>query len=143
MSVPKQGVAKNGEPLHDSVGAVIRREGKFLLIDRAVPPFGFACVAGHIDEGELPEQALIREVEEEAGLRVTHSRLLAEEELDWNVCSRNVKHHHWYVFACETEGELRRSERETKSAGWYAPDEIRGLDLEPVWEYWLKTLRLI
>ena len=52
MTTPKQGRAKNGQPMHYSVGALIKKEDKYLLIDRVKPPLGFAGLAGHIDEGE-------------------------------------------------------------------------------------------
>lgn len=63
----------NDQPVHASVGAVIVRGRQYLLIDRATPPLGLASVAGHIDENEKPEQALVREVQEESGkIRVSY-----------------------------------------------------------------------
>lgn len=143
QAVPKLGLTKGGVPMHYSVGALIKQNEKYLLIDRAVPPFGFAGVAGHIDEGETPEEALMREVKEESGLFVESKRLLFEEELDWNWCSKGVGCHYWYLFECSVSGELKRSERETKSAQWYAVDTIRELTLEPVWEYWFKKCKIV
>lgn len=143
MSIPKQSTSGAGAPMHYSVGAVIERDGKYLLIDRAVPPFGFAGPAGHIDEGESPEQALTREIEEEVGLTITNYSLLFEEELDWNTCSKGVGTHYWYLYQCEVSGELERNMRETKSAGWYTKEEIKSLTLEPVWKYWFEKLNTI
>ena len=83
----KKGIASNGQTLHYSVGAIIKKDGKYLLIDRVFPPFGLAGLAGHIDEGESPEQTIVREVEEESGLKVLKSKLLFEEEKNnkcWN-----------------------------------------------------------
>lgn len=142
MSNPKETKAQNGKPMHYSVGALIHKDDKYLLIDRAIPPFGFAGVAGHIDEDENPEQALAREVEEEIGLKIKSKKLLFEENLDWNWCSKGIDNHYWYLFECEVIGEIKRSERETKSVGWYNADEIRELTLEPVWEYWFKKLKI-
>ena len=76
--------ASNGETTHVSVGAVIEREGKYLLIDRISPPFGFAGLAGHVDVGEVPEHAIVREVEEESGLKVVSKKLMFDEEILWN-----------------------------------------------------------
>ncbi|MFH1828818.1 MAG: NUDIX domain-containing protein [Nanoarchaeota archaeon] len=143
MAVPKSAKSKEGKPMHYSVGALIKKDGKFLLIDRAVPPLGFAGVAGHIDKGEEAVEALKREVEEESGLKIESSKLLFEEELDWNWCSKGIKVHHWYLFECEASGELRRNVRETKAIGWYSPEEIKSLKLEPVWEYWFKKLGIL
>ncbi len=129
--------------MHFSAGALIERNGKYLLIDRAVPPLGFAGVGGHIDEGEDEERAVIREVKEEVGLEVSNPVLLYQEELDWNWCSRGITSHYWYLFQCPISGELERSVRETKSADWYSRDEIKTLKLEPAWEYWFKKLGII
>ena len=103
MAILKVGEAKDGGPMHFSVGALIRRDDSYLLIDRATLPFGFAGIAGHIDESESPEQALSREVREEAGLNVQNIKLLFEEELDWNQCNKGIGTHHWYLFECGTE----------------------------------------
>ena len=143
MPEPKKATSAKGEPMHYSVGAIIKSEDKYFLMDRAIEPFGFASPAGHIDEGETPEKAMIREVFEEVGLKVTSSKLIAEEELDWNYCSKNVNTHYWYVYECEAEGNPTRNEREAKSIGWYTKEEIKNLLLEPVWAYWFYKFKII
>lgn len=137
MAKPKETIV-DGKVRHYSVGAVIELEGKYLLIDRAIPPPGFAGIAGHIDEGETPEHALKREVEEEVGLTITDHKLLFEEMVDWNWCSEGVTGHYWYLYRCSVTGDIKENYRETKSARWYAPEEIKTLRLEPVWDYWFK-----
>lgn len=129
--------------MHYSVGALIEKDGKYLLIDRAVAPLGFAGVAGHIDKGEDALEALKREVGEESGLQINNCEQLFKEEIDWNWCSKGVSSHYWHLFKCDASGELQRSERGTKSIGWYSEDEIKKLKLEPVWEYWFKKLKII
>ena len=143
MPKPKTGTARDGKPMHFSVGALIERGGKYLLIDRAVPPFGFAGVAGHVDQGEDEKQAVIREVKEEVGLTVRDPQLILEEELDGNWCSKGITSHYWYIFRCPVAGDIHRSTGETKSAGWYAKEDIKTLTLEPAWEYWFKKLKVI
>ncbi len=143
MPKPKEGTTRDGKLMHFSAGALIERGGKYLLIDRAIPPFGFAGVAGHVDEGENERQAALREIEEEVGLEAADLKLLFEEELDWNWCSKGVTSHYWYLFECRVDGDLKRSEEETKSAGWYSKKDIKTLKLEPVWEYWFKKLNII
>jgi len=129
--------------MHFSVGALIQKNGKYLLIDRASPPFGFAGVAGHIDEGEEPSEALNRELKEESGLTLKHAAMLIEEEVDGNVCSKGTTIHYWYVYGCEVTGTVKRNLRETKSIGWYSAEEIKKLKLEPIWQYWFKKLQII
>jgi len=143
MAIPKQGKGRDGKLMHYSVGALIKKDGKYLLIDRVQPPFGFAGIAGHIDEGENPEQALKREVEEESGLKIEKYKLLFEEELDWNWCSKGVGIHYWYLYECDVSGKIKENYTETKSIGWYSAEEIKKLKLEPVWEYWFKKIKII
>jgi ADP-ribose pyrophosphatase YjhB (NUDIX family) len=143
MAKPKEGQTKDGKQMHFSVGALIEQNGKYLLIERAVPPIGFAGVAGHVDEGEDERQAVVREVKEEVGFDVNDPKLLFKEELDWNWCSKGAPSHYWYLFHCPVSGEMERSTRETKSAGWYSTEEIKKLTLEPAWEYWFKKLEII
>ncbi|MEK6903715.1 MAG: NUDIX hydrolase [Nanoarchaeota archaeon] len=142
MVSPKRGKTKAGRPMHYVVGAVLEHDGKFLLIDRVYTPLGFAGIAGHIDEGETPEQAIIREVKEESDCRVVEQKLIKEEELPWNLC-RHGYAHYWHVFRCVIDGKVKRNEKEEKSIGWYTPEEIKQLPLEPVWEYWFRKLQII
>lgn len=143
MPKAKEGRGKDNQLMHFSVGALIKKDEKYLLIDRATAPFGFAGVAGHIDEGEAKEEALIREVKEETGLKVEKYKLIFEEELDWNWCNYGAKSHFWCLFDCFVSGNVKKNKLETKSIGWYTKNEIKKLALEPVWQYWFKKINLI
>lgn len=143
MSTAQVSLSKNGTPMHYSAGAVIRHGNQYLLIDRTNPPFGYACVGGHVDINETPAEAVAREVSEESGLIVESSFLLFEEELDWNTCKRGITVHHWFVFECQTSGKIIKNERETKSIDWYTVEKIKKLSLEPAWEYWFKKMNII
>lgn len=140
---PKLAKSKKDQPMHFTVGALIEKSGKYLLVDRVQPPLGFAGIAGHVDEGEGPAEALKREVEEESGLKLSSYKLLLEEELDWNWCAKGVNTHYWYLFECKFSGKIKENKRETKSISWFAPEEIKKLKLEPAWQYWFKKLRII
>ncbi len=142
MTTPKETIV-NGKPTHYSVGALIKKEDKYLLILREKPPLGFAGIGGHIDIGEEPLQALVREVEEECGLEIIQSKLLGEEMIDWNWCHRGVTGHYWYLYGCEATGAVKQNFAESKSIGWYTLDDIKKLDLEPVWKYWLEKIKLM
>lgn len=60
------------------IGLVTWR-GRVLLIRRGVEPMAgsWALPGGYMDAGEMPENALVRELEEEVGLTVLVRRLLA------------------------------------------------------------------
>jgi 8-oxo-dGTP pyrophosphatase MutT (NUDIX family) len=60
-------------------GVVLIENGKVALIERhRAGKHYFVFPGGGVDEDETPEQAAIREMEEETGLRVTVRRKLAE-----------------------------------------------------------------
>ena len=143
MAIAKLGRSKVNQPMHYSVGAIIKRGNKYLLIDRNIRPFGYACIAGHVDKGESAIRALIREVKEESGLKVVKHKMLCKEELDWNWCSRGIKVHYWCLFNCKVAGRVNQNFVETKNIGWYAPAQIKKLLLEPVWAYWFKKLKIL
>ena len=129
--------------MHYSVGALITQNGKYLMIDRTSPPLGFACIAGHIDDGEEEVQALKREIKEESGLTVRDLKLLFKEKIDWNWCKRGIKVHYWSLFNCKVSGKIKQNKEESKSINWYTKKQIQKLKLEPVWEYWFRKLNII
>lgn len=143
---------------------IVRKDGKILLIERAKFPFGFAVPAGHVDGDSSFEVSARRELEEEVGLEAISLKLLAEGRKD-NACRReDGTWHHWKIYETEVKGELKRSEDETKRAGWYSEDEIQKLGektekyeaqeiseqdwedspgLEPVMYEWFRELGII
>jgi ADP-ribose pyrophosphatase YjhB (NUDIX family) len=149
---------------HRSVGILVRRAGKLLLIERRRPPFGFAPPAGHVDARPSFEEAARSELFEETGLTATSLELLAEGRRD-NPCRRpGGDRHYWQVFKAEVTGELVPSTDETRGARWADQFELAHLaertrqfqrgaidaaewqrqpGLEPVWLDWLTQLRIL
>ncbi len=152
---------------HTSVGMMVWRNSKLLLIERRRPPFGFAPPAGHVDgdvsaNGEISfETAAVRELEEEVGLTTKRLCLLIEGRKDNRCRRRGGSWHYWRIYRVFAGGEVRRSKVETKQAGWYDRDQLISLakrtkaylagevpedswrehpGLEPVWLEWLTKL---
>lgn len=110
---------------HTSVGLLVWKEGKLLLIERARFPFGFAVPAGHIDGDSSAEEAAKRELKEETGLEAGDLELVLEARMD-NRCRREGGNwHQWKLYEAEAAGELKRSEDETKQAGWHSSGDIK------------------
>lgn len=106
-------------------------------------PLGFAGIAGHINEGETPEKALVRKVFEESALKIKNCSLFFKEEVEWNWCRAGIKSHYWYLYSCEVEGEPKNNPEASKSINWYTPDKIKKLKLESVWKYWFEKLGVL
>ncbi len=115
-------------------------------------------------DGDTFEHSAIRETEEEVGLKVSKVTLLVEGRKD-NKCRRiGGSWHYWKIYQVETDEDIKRSEDETKQAGWYSIDEIKTLaektrsylggtisqedwekspGIEPVWYEWFRELGLL
>lgn len=82
---------------------------------------------GHIEEGETPEEAAIREVAEETGINSEISRELGVIDF-WFMASGKRIHKtvHHYLFK-EVGGTLTPQESEVDEARWFPLDEIVSL----------------
>ena len=111
---------------HTSVGILVWQDKKLLLIERKRFPFGFAPPAGHLD-GDSFGEAAKRELKEEVGLNALSLKLLLKEKKD-NKCRRDGGNfHNWEIFEAKTQGEIKPSPDETKSAGFYDLDFVKRL----------------
>lgn len=131
-----------------SVGVVIEKSGKLLLIDRKKFPFYWAGVAGHIEKGETPRIAAIKEVGEEVGLKVKRLKLLIKRRKFYNnPCRRGSKSHYWWVFKADFAGSVEIRREEVKRYRWFTPAEIKKLaeskKLEPVWVKIFKIVKVL
>lgn len=142
MGIPKLGLSDDKRPMHYVSAAIIEKNGKYLMIDRKLPPFGFAAISGHVDFGEDELHALIREVKEETGLKVTRHKLVFE-GIAKTTCVMGITRHYFYLFVCKGTGKIRKYPMEEKSIAWYSPEEIKKLKLEPVWKFLFKKLKII
>jgi 8-oxo-dGTP pyrophosphatase MutT (NUDIX family) len=143
MAQPKTTQTKDGKPLHFSVGAIIQKDGKYLIIDRVRTPLGMATVAGHVDEGEDFETAIGREVKEEVGFDVVSYKKVFEEQLSLSECRHGVREHYWVMFECEIKGTISPDLKEIKSYGWYTPDEMKNIPLRQGDVYRLKKIGIL
>jgi 8-oxo-dGTP pyrophosphatase MutT (NUDIX family) len=116
-----------------SVGVIVRNaDGAIALLKRARFPFGYAPVAGHIDDHGSVEQAAIDETVEEIGLTIVKEDLqpteIAQTRFNNHCRRRGGTHHDWWVFTVDNfSGYITPSEEETKGADWYAVSEIQAL----------------
>jgi mutator protein MutT len=64
--------------------AVIKKDGFVLSISRKDNHYDLGLVGGKVEEGETPEQAVIREVMEEVGLKGINPKLIDTRVYDGN-----------------------------------------------------------
>lgn len=165
MSNPENNKEKEAKVCDNkSVGMLVYKGNKILLIERKQFPLGFAPPAGHVEKGYSFKDTAIKEVKEEVGLTPRNLKFLIEGRKDNNVCKRGSTWHYWKIYEVEVEGTLKPSKVETKQAGWYSKQQIDELakrtkeylsgkileeewqtspGIEPVWAEWFKELRII
>ncbi len=127
---------------HFTSAAVIKKGNKYFLIDRRKKPFGWAPLAGHVDQGETFIEALKREVKEESNLDVKDARLIFSETVHFG-CRRIGSYHQVNVYLCRVSGRLKTQKEEIKNSGWFSVDEMRKIKIELLWKYLFKRLKIL
>lgn len=115
-----------------AVKGIIRRDGKILVLRRAAneehKPNIWETVGGRIDEGEVPEEALRREILEETNLEV-------EIEEPFNIFNFKRDTGEFIVgitFLCDwVSGEVQVSEEEHSEFKWIESREFENMESVP------------
>ena len=109
------------------VAAIIAQEGKIFATQRGYGEFkdGWEFPGGKIEEGETPQQALVREIQEELDTEVEVGDLLGTVEYDYPTFHLSMQ-----CFLCRIKaGSLNLKEHE--AARWLAEDELDSVDWLP------------
>lgn len=114
-------------PVQVAVGGVAVRNGEILLIERATDPGRgqWSIPGGRIEPGETLHQAVVREVAEETGLKVTVGPLLG-------LAERISDRFHIVIvdYLVEVVGDpIPTAGDDAAAAAWIALDEMAQLDL--------------
>ncbi|MGB2787038.1 MAG: NUDIX hydrolase [Candidatus Saccharimonadaceae bacterium] len=84
---------------HEVAGIFVRNPlGQILMFDRLKPPLGFTIPAGHIEPGEEPLSAALRELSEETSIETVELISLGSNMIWGDLCRRGTPNHHWHVF---------------------------------------------
>jgi 8-oxo-dGTP diphosphatase len=106
----------------DAAGGVVVRDGRVLLVHR--PRYDdWTFPKGKLDPGESFEDAALREVEEETGVRCTLDRELPATRYEVRGRPKLVR---YWLMAPEAETDFVPN-HETDEVRWLTPDEARAL----------------
>nr|EGQ40207.1 MAG: NTP pyrophosphohydrolase, Zn-finger domain protein [Candidatus Nanosalinarum sp. J07AB56] len=113
----------------DGVVVVIRDGDEYLMIQDASGKFkgSWSPVHGSLEEGETPEEAGIREVQEEVNLKV---ELSPGDKITTTTADYKTDNLHWYL----TEGysgDIQVEEREISDHEWMSLNQIEQKELLP------------
>jgi ADP-ribose pyrophosphatase YjhB (NUDIX family) len=86
--------------------------GKIVLIERQKKPFGLALPGGHVENGETPKEAAVREFTEETGLILRDVRFFIERK----GCKRDMRYSmtKTRVYTGVASGKMRNEEGFTR-----------------------------
>ncbi len=126
------------------VGAVVRRDGRILLVKRARPPHAglWAIPGGRVRWGETLQAAAERESLEETGVRIragdpVHAFDLVERDGKGRV----TRHYVVIDLAAEYLGGEPRAGSDAADAGWFSDAELAALPLNPDTAALIRRLR--
>ena len=123
-----------------ATGIVFSNDGKVLMIKHKklgvwLPP------GGHLDENELPCDAVVREIFEETGVKVRV--ISAARDIDTHACElalpmeillediegTGLHNHIDMIYLCHAEdAELKPQESEIDGIGWFSPEQVSELE---------------
>jgi 8-oxo-dGTP diphosphatase len=113
-------------------GAVVHNRGRVLLVRRKNPPnLGkWALPGGLVELGETSQEAAVREILEETGLRVRVEGLLdVQSDLHRDARSRLEYHYVLVDYLAEPIGGRLKLNSESSASGWFNRPQTRRLTM--------------
>ena len=136
---------------HIGAYGVFIRNGKIALISKAIGGYKgkLDLPGGGIEHTEKPEEALCRELLEEAGVIVTNYKLLdaTATNISWQMDKDTIEdlHHFGILYVIKAKGNLKKDPDgiDSNGAKWYKISELRKDMVTPFVAYSLEKLGYI
>lgn len=117
---------------HITVAAIFINEDKILLIKKSDSAYKkrFSIVAGHLENGESPNIAIVREVKEELGIDFCNYEYLKKECGIEDRCRHGLALHDWYIYLSSESIDiesLKFDRTEIESLEWISLSEIESV----------------
>lgn len=111
---------------HVVVDGVVEKDGEILLIRRGLEPNKgkMALPGGYVDWDETTEEAVVREVYEETGVRASVKKLLGVYSDPHRDSSDMQNIAVAYILTVDDESELQPQEGEVLEVGWYDVENL-------------------
>jgi 8-oxo-dGTP diphosphatase len=115
------------------VGGVLIHDGRVLLIRRGKEPLlgRWVVPGGTVEVGETLETALVREMEEETGIRVKPSDLLTVFDRIQREGNRVLYHYVIVDYLCDYLSGAPRAGSDAEAVALVSPEELPAYDLPP------------
>lgn len=121
----------------DVVAAIIWEDGRILATQRGYGEFagGWEFPGGKIEQGETPEQAIVREVHEELEVSIAVDSLVTVVDYDYSTF-----HLHMYCYLCHVvDGQLELHEH--RAARWLDEGTVDSVDWLPADEGVIREIK--
>ncbi len=116
------------------VGGIIFEDERVLLVKRGrAPGLGqWSIPGGLVELGERVDQALMREIDEETGLKIQVGPLVeVAQRIDWDA-EGGVKYHYVVLdYLCHSLSGQPRHGADAAAVGWFDLEGLNSLDLNP------------
>ena len=137
-------VADDGEYWHETAGVFVRDPARrFLFFERTMFPVAALTVpAGHVDAGESPEAAALRELHEEAGWQASRLTHIVTEDIIGDSCRRGSDAHRWHAYLTDFDPAANvRLNEEGVNPQWLTLGEALTRDLTHPVRYLIERYR--
>jgi 8-oxo-dGTP pyrophosphatase MutT (NUDIX family) len=122
----KSTIFSHASPVVVGAAAVIDKEGKLLLM-RRTDNLLWALLAGQMEVGETPAEAVVRETFEETGVHCTPKALVGVYDSRIWAKPKRPQHTYMFTFLCEPLIEQHPESfntEETLEIGWFAENKL-------------------